>query len=96
MARRGCSSSAGNRVVQARVELGELALPADEDPACRLGNRLRQWRGVERRVLAENRLLELAELLAGLDAELLDERFARVLVRGERLGLPPGAIERKE
>src|SRR5207247_264238 len=65
------ASPAGNRVVQARVELGELALAADEDPACRLGNRLRQRRGVERRVLAETRLLRLAAPPAGLRAEPL-------------------------
>src|SRR5207249_10165415 len=48
---------------------------------------------VERRVLVEHPLLEVAQLLARLDPELLDERATRVLVRGERFSLPSTAIE---
>ena len=51
--------------------------------------------GVERRVLAEDRLLELAQRGARLDPELLDEHAARLLVRLERLGLPAAAVERE-
>ena len=43
----------------------------------------------ELRILAEDRLLELLQRRAGIDAELLDERAARILIRLERLGLPP-------
>ena len=50
---------------------------------------------VERRVLLEDRALELPQRLAGLDAELLDERPARALVDGERVGLAAGAVERQ-
>ena len=40
----------------------------------------RRAREVERRILAEDRLLELAKRLARLDPELLDEPLARVAV----------------
>ncbi len=49
----------------------------------------------QRLVLAEDRGLELAELRAGVDAELLDERLARAAVGGERVRLPAGAVERE-
>ena len=49
----------------------------------------------ERVVLAEDRGLELAELGAGVDAELLDERLARGAVGGERVGLAARAVERE-
>src|SRR5262249_57037155 len=50
---------------------------------------------VERRVLLEDRALELAQRVAGLDPELLHERPARALVDGERVGLSPGAVQRE-
>ncbi len=50
---------------------------------------------VQRGVLREDRALELAQLLARLDAELLDERRARIAVRRERLRLPAGAVQRE-
>ena len=49
----------------------------------------------QRLVLAEDRGLELAELGAGIDAELLDERLARGAVGGERVGLAARAVERE-
>ena len=49
----------------------------------------------KRLVLGEDRLLELLELRAGLEAELGDERLARVRVRVERVRLTPGAVERE-
>ncbi len=45
--------------------------------------------------MAEDRRLELLELTAGLDTELLDEHTTRVCVDLERLGLPSRAIERE-
>ena len=51
---------------------------------------------VQRRVLGENRLLEAAQLLAGLDPELLDEDATRLAVGGERVRLAPGAVERQD
>ena len=50
---------------------------------------------VERGVLGEDRLVQALQLGAGLDADLLDERRARVAVGGERLRLAAGAIERE-
>ena len=52
-------------------------------------------RQVERRVLREDRLVQPPQLGAGLDADLLDERRARVAVGLERLGLAPGAVQRE-
>ena len=52
-------------------------------------------RRAERLVLSEDRLLELPELVGGIDPELLDEHPADVLVRLERLGLPAAAVQRE-
>src|SRR5581483_11538909 len=48
---------------------------------------------VERRFLPEDRLMQLAQLAAGLDPELVDERRASALVGVEGLGLASRAIE---
>ncbi len=49
----------------------------------------------QRLVLAEDRGLELLELRAGVDAELLEERLAGGSVGGERVCLAPRAVERE-
>ncbi len=49
----------------------------------------------QRLVLPQDRGLELAQLRAGVDAELLDERLAGGAVGGERVRLPAGAVERE-
>ena len=49
----------------------------------------------ERPLLAQDRAVERLELRAGFDPELLDERAARVAVRGERIGLPSRPVERE-
>jgi hypothetical protein len=69
----------------------------DRDEPSKLHRRPRDGRlfEQERLVLAEDRRLELAELPAGLDAELLDERLARGVVSGQRVCLPPRPVERK-
>ena len=51
--------------------------------------------GLERGVLAQDRLLEAAELRAGLDADLGDEDPASLAVGLERLGLAAAAVERE-
>jgi hypothetical protein len=43
----------------------------------------------------EDRLLQLLQLPAWVDPELLDERPPRVLVDGQRVRLPAGAVERE-
>ena len=47
------------------------------------------------RLVPQDLRLEPLELRAGLDAELLDEPCARVLIRVERLRLPARAVERQ-
>jgi hypothetical protein len=87
---------AAARVVQAAEELGQLRLPADEGLARRVARIDRGVGGrheLERRVLAKDRALELAELTARFDPELLDERAAGRLIGVERLRLPAGAVE---
>ena len=47
----------------------------------------------QRVVLAQDCRLELAELGAGIDAELVDEGLTRSAIGGEGVGLPTGAVE---
>ena len=49
----------------------------------------------QRSVLPENRLLQRAQFLAGLEPELVHQHAARVLVCLERVGLPSRAVERQ-
>ena len=90
-------ASPGESVVETARQLGQLGLAPDEAPR---GFRppfhgLRVGRGLERGILAENGLVELAQLPARLDAELVDERPSGVLVDVERLGLPTAPVERE-
>ena len=50
---------------------------------------------VERRVLPQDRLLQPSELGPGLDPDLVNEDRARGTKALERLGLPPGAVQRE-
>ena len=59
-----------------------------------LGRRLRAG-SPDSGLLAQDRSVELLELLAGLDAELVDEDVPGVLKRPERLGLPTRPVERE-
>ena len=78
---------------------GELVLrraqrrPLGGDALRRLDHRL--VRPVQRRVLAQDRLVQAPQLRAGLDADLLDQRARACAVGVERLGLPPAAVERE-
>ena len=67
----------------------------DESPELHRRTRERRLLEEERVVLAQDRGLELAELRAGIDAELLDESLARGAVGGERIGLAARAVERE-
>jgi hypothetical protein len=88
------ASMAGKGVVEAHQQLFEFALAADEDTAARIGaSGLELGRQVERRILAEDRLLQLAQLPPRLDAELLNEHSARVVVDLERLRVTTRAIQ---
>ena len=53
----------------------------------------RRRRSVEGRVVAEDRRLELHELRARIDAELVDERSPRVPVCGERIRLTAAPVQ---
>ena len=44
--------------------------------------------------MGEDRRLELLQLAAGIEAEVLDQRAAHAAERVERVGLAPGAVER--
>ncbi len=46
--------------------------------------------------MGKDRLLELAQRLARLEAELVDERRARIVVGGERVGLPARPIQSED
>src|SRR5439155_26767109 len=49
---------------------------------------------LERRVVAQDRLLEIVQRATRFEPELVNERPAGVLVGGERLGLTAGTVER--
>ena len=58
--------------------------------ACRAGPVL------ERRVLAQDPRLEVAQLGPGLDPELVDEGGAQLAVCAQRVGLAPSAVQRQQ
>ena len=63
------------------------------DMGCRRG---RDGAELERGVVAQDRLLELLQRLAGVEAELVEQSRARLLVGGERVCLPARAVERED
>ena len=58
------------------------------------GEERRDARHVHRRVLREHQPLQLLQLRAGVDAELVGQRPPRALVGRERVGLPAAAVLR--
>ncbi len=54
---------------------------------------VQRWARREGGVVAEDGLLQLAQLGAGLDPDLLDQRPVRIAICLHRLGLPSGAVE---
>ena len=86
----------GEGLVETGAQLTQLRVtPHESAPRWLSGDRglLARRFGVERSVLLEDRLLEVAQWATRLDPELLDEQTAAIAVRGERVGLPAGAIE---
>jgi hypothetical protein len=81
-------------IVEPGKESAEFALPADEAATGpgrrRIGSR---GHGIERGILAKDRLLELAQLPSRLDPELLDQCPPRRAVDVERLRLTTRAIQ---
>jgi hypothetical protein len=88
------ATAAGVGIVEAGEQVGKLAFSADERAPRRLAD-TGVLDGIEGRVLAEDRLLELAKSPGGLNSELVDQVTASVPVRLERLGLPVGPVERQ-
>ena len=70
---------------------GRVAQPRDQNRALRS----RRLCELERRVLAQDRALELLQRRARLDSQLVDERAPGGLVGGQRLGLAPRPVERE-
>ena len=99
--------AARERVSERSDESGELALSPHEHPVRPTASNgagvgrsrrlvchgLRE--DVERRVLTEDRLLELHDRPARREAELVHQHVPRVLVGVQRLGLPAGAVKRE-
>ena len=78
---------------------GERCRAAPHDPArdltaCRWWPSRRGGR-LERRVLPEDRIVQLPQRLAWLHGQLVDEQPARLPVELERLGLAPAAVQRE-
>src|SRR3954453_5413833 len=75
------------RVLERFKERGELTLASDERVRRAFGFGLGRRAGVEGGVLAQDRLLEVAQLSSRLESEPVDERPACILVRRQRLRL---------
>ena len=73
----------------------KLTTPEGRSPAAATAGPWSPDRGSEGGILGQNGLLELAQALAGLDPELLDQGAARVLVGLQRVRLAIAAVERK-
>ena len=85
-------SFAGERLRDGEQRLRQtVAEPRDQDRALRS----RRLRELERRVLAQDRALQLLQRRARLDPELVDEHAAGGLVGGQRLGLAARPVERE-
>ncbi len=55
----------------------------------------RRPRRGQRRIAGQDARLQVAQFAAGLHAQLVDQHAAGALVGGERLGLPPAAVQRQ-
>jgi hypothetical protein len=93
------ASTAGDRVVEPRLEGGDLRVAADDRSRSVPPGRCHGGRpsalDVERRVLREDRLLQLLQCARRLDAQLPEERLPRVAIRGQRLRLAARPVERE-
>jgi len=84
--------TASARIVKTGDQLAQLAHTADERDCrrlrWRLGRRALDAGQDQRWILREDRALQLAQALAGLDAKLLHQLASRILVGLKRLRLP--------
>lgn len=76
-----------------RGEGGEALERADDNALVRHGRARRSRVVLERRVLAEDRPLELLQRAARLQTELLAQQLSRAAVGGERIGLATRPVE---
>ena len=86
-------SLSGQRLVERGHQRGELMLASDEGVPRGSELRLARRGEVEAWVLAQDRLLELAQLPSRLDSEPVDEGAAGVLIRGQCLRLSPRSVQ---
>src|SRR5439155_25090322 len=91
-------ASAAHRALEASQELLELLLATDEwalrFPVGDLSWRRWHGRRLERGILPEDRLFQLAQLPSRLDPELVDEEPPSCVIGLEGFRLAPGAVER--
>ena len=90
----GAVAGAGAAPVLAQpVELGRA--PDERRARLELVRQLGGYRRVKRRVLPQDRLVQAAQLGAGLDADRVDELVARPAVGAEGVGLAAALVERE-
>ena len=98
--RRGRRESDDNERGASTTAAYARCVPADQPvrsgggDVLRLAAHGRRWE-LQRRVLPEDRVLELAQLGARVERELLDKQRTRRAERRQRLGLTAGSIERE-
>ena len=90
----------GHRIDHVCEHHGDWPSSTGRFPSCRRSDRRGRGRqlascGLEIRVVREHPALEVAQLRARLEPELLGESSTGLAVYVERLRLPPGAVERE-
>jgi hypothetical protein len=80
---------------QERCRAAAPRRPVQRPPRGRWTGGRRRRGPVERLIVRKDRVLEPLKLGAGLDADLLNERAARLPVGLQRLGLAPRAVQRQ-
>ena len=89
------AAASAERVVEARDQVAQLRLPADECPRGRLTVIAETFRRLlfERGILAQDRSLEVTKRPARFEAELLAQNATRIAVCLERLRLATRAVK---
>src|SRR5262249_34031167 len=87
--------ASGARIVEPGSQRVELTIAADEDVTVGGHDRRRTLRQADPGVVPENPALQILQLGARLDGELVDEVRTTVGKDPERVGLPAGTVERE-
>ncbi|HET6752077.1 MAG TPA: hypothetical protein VFL71_22755, partial [Actinomycetes bacterium] len=85
-------------LLQQLGELAQLQVAPDEAGQSRrqvVRRAGRRWGGLQRTVLGEDRLLQPLQRRGRVDAQLLGQHRAGLLVDAQRVRLPPGAVQRQ-